>query len=197
MRLLLGLVFALLVAGAELWVAFGLLGVEHEASTPQVYSFLALAMWAAVSVTMLFAVAFGPAGIGIVAVLNVILGLVSSGGTTPVVGVATLLPGLRELAAPALRYRRATVPAFYDGSLDAVRLEGGWRDSLWFLGGGGRSEAAGLEDAVWMIGFYLLGSAVLGYLISLLRDLSAWRGRKVRARTKASKRQGRSHANRL
>ena len=177
-RLLLGLVFALLVAGAELWVAFGLLGVEHEASTPQVYSFLALAMWAAVSVTMLFAVAFGPAGIGIVAVLNVILGLVSSGGTTPVVALppfyqdyANWLPlryaidGLRSLL-------------FYDGSLDALLLEGGWRDSLWFLGGGGRSEAAGLEDAVWMIGFYLLGSAVLGYLISLLRDLSAWRGRK-------------------
>jgi hypothetical protein len=29
-RLLLGLAFGLLVAGAELWVAFGLLGVEHE-----------------------------------------------------------------------------------------------------------------------------------------------------------------------
>jgi len=25
---------------------------------------------------------------------------------------------------------------FYDGSLDTVRLEGGWRDSLWFFGGG-------------------------------------------------------------
>jgi hypothetical protein len=35
---------------------------------------------------------------------------------------------------------------FYDGSLEAARLESGWRDSLWFIGG--RSEAAGLEDAV-------------------------------------------------
>ena len=51
-RLLLGLVVALILAAAELWVAFGLLGVEHEASTAQVYLFLALAMWAAMSVTM-------------------------------------------------------------------------------------------------------------------------------------------------
>jgi YhgE/Pip-like protein len=178
LRLLVGLVMALIVAAAELWVAFGLLGVEHEASTAQVYLFVALAMWAAMSVTMVLAVAFGPAGIGIAAVLNVILGLVSSGGTTPVVALppfyqdyANWLPlrygidGLRSLL-------------FYDGSLDAASLEGGWRDSLWFLGGGGRYEAAGLEDAVWMIGLYLVGSVVLGYLISLLRDLSARRGRK-------------------
>jgi uncharacterized phage infection (PIP) family protein YhgE len=143
LRLLLALVFALIVTGTELWVAFGLLGVEHEASTAQVYLFLTLLVWAAVSVTMLFAVAFGQAGIGISAVLNVILGLVSSGGTTPLVALppfyqdyANWLPlryvidGLRSLL-------------FYDGSLDAVRLEGGWRDSLWFLGGGGRYEAAG------------------------------------------------------
>ena len=177
-RLLVGLVTALILAAAELWVAFGLLGVEHEASTAQVYLFVALGMWAAMSVTMGFAVAFGPAGIGLAAVLNVILGLVSSGGTTPVVALppfyqdyANWLPlryaidGLRSLL-------------FYDGSLDAARLEGGWRDSLWFLGGGSRYEAAGLEDAVWMIGFYLVGSVVLGYLISLVRDLAARRGRK-------------------
>jgi hypothetical protein len=47
---------------------------------------------------------------------------------------------------------------------------------LWFLGGGERHEAAGLEDDLWMIGFYLVGSVVLGYLISLVRDLSARRG---------------------
>ncbi|MBA2713871.1 MAG: DUF3533 domain-containing protein [Rubrobacteraceae bacterium] len=176
-RLLLGLVFALLVAGAELWVAFGLLGVEHEASATQAYVFLALAMWAAVAVTMLFATAFGPAGIGISAVLNVILGLVSSGGNAPLEALppfyqdyANWLPlryvidGLRSLL-------------FYDGSLDTARLEGGWRDSLWFLGGGGRSEAAGLEDAVWMIGAYLIGAAALGYLISVVQDLFARRER--------------------
>jgi YhgE/Pip-like protein len=175
-RILLGLVAALILASVELWVAFGLLGVEREASTAQVYLFVALAMWAAMSVTMVLTVAFGPAGIGIAAVLNVILGLVSSGGTTPVVALppfyqdyANWLPlrygidGLRSLL-------------FYDGSLDAASLESGWRDSLWFLGGGGRRyEAAGLEDAVWMIGMYLLGSVALGYLISLLRDLSATR----------------------
>ena len=176
-RLLLALVFALLISGAELWVAFGLLGVEHEASTMQSYLFLALVIWAAVSVTMLFAVAFGPAGIGISAVLNVILGLVSSGATAPLEALppfyqdyANWLPlryvidGLRSLL-------------FYDGSLSAAGLEGGWRDSLWFLGDGGRSEAAGLEDAVWMIGMYFVGSAVLGYVISFARDLSARRGR--------------------
>jgi hypothetical protein len=44
---------------------------------------------------------------------------------------------------------------------------------------GGRSEAAGLEDAVWMIGAYLAVAAVLGYLISLFRDVFARRERKV------------------
>ena len=38
-------------------------------------------------------------------------------------------------------------------------------------GDGDRSEAAGLEDAVWVLGAYLAGSAVLGYAISVLRDL--------------------------
>ena len=177
-RLLLGLVFTLLVAAAELWVAFGVLGVEHDASATQVYLFLALAMWAAVSVTMLFAVVFGPAGIAVSAVLNVIMGLVSSGGSAPLEALPPfyqayadwlplryLIDGLRSLL-------------FYDGTLGAARLEGGWRDSLWFLGGAGRSEAAGLEDAVWMIGMYLVGAAVLGYLISMFRDFVSRRERK-------------------
>ncbi|MBA3636525.1 MAG: ABC transporter permease [Actinomycetota bacterium] len=174
-RLLLGLAYALLIAGAELWVAFGLLGVEHEASTAQVYLFLALATTAAASVTMLLAVAFGPAGIGISAVLNVILGLVSSGGLAPL----EALPPFYQAYADWLPLRyvidglRSLL--FYDGSLDAARLEGGWRDSLWFLGG--RSEAARLEDAVWMVGAYLVGAATLGYLISLVRDLFARRER--------------------
>ena len=111
-RLLLGLAFGLLVAGAELWVAFGLLGVEHEASAAQVYLFLAVATTAAASVTMLLAMAFGAAGIGISAVLNVILGLVSSGGLARAPGGSpTLLPGLRRLAAPALRHRWAALSA--------------------------------------------------------------------------------------
>jgi len=70
------------------------------------------------------------------------LGLVSSGGTTPVVALppfyqdhANWLPlryaidGLRSLL-------------FYDGSLDAANLEGGWRDSLWFLGESGSIDCA-------------------------------------------------------
>jgi YhgE/Pip-like protein len=174
-RLIVGLVYGALVAGAELWVAFGLLGVEHEASAAQVYLFVALATSAVASVTMLFAVVFGAAGIGISAVLNVILGLVSSGGLAPV----DALPPFYQAYADWLPLRyvidglRSLL--FYDGSLDAARLEGGWRDSLWFLGGGGRSEAAGLEDAVWMIGAYLVSAAVLGYLISLVKDLFARR----------------------
>ncbi len=64
---------------------------------------------------------------------------------------------------------------FYDGSLDAARPEGGWRDSLWFLGGDGRSETAGLEDAVWMLGAYLAAAATLGYVISFIQDLFARR----------------------
>jgi hypothetical protein len=177
-RLLLGFVYAALVAGAELWVAFGLLGVEHEASTMQVYLFLALALAAAVSVTMLFAVMFGPAGIGISAVLNVILGLVSSGGAAPL----EALPPFYQAYADWLPLRyvidglRSLL--FYDGSLDAARLEGGWRDSLWFLGGDGRSEAAGLEDAVWMIVAYFASAVTLGYVISLVRDLVTWRSRR-------------------
>ena len=44
-RLLLGFVYAALVAGGvELWVAFSLVGVEHEASTMQVHLFLAFAI---------------------------------------------------------------------------------------------------------------------------------------------------------
>ena len=177
-RLLLGLAFGLLVAGAELWVAFGLLGVEHEASAAQVYLFLDVATTAAASVTMLLAMAFGAAGIGISAVLNVILGLVSSGGLAPL----EALPPFYQAYADWLPLRyvidglRSLL--FYDGSLDAASLERGWRDSLWFFGGGERSEAAGLEDAVCMIGAYLAVATMLRYLISLFRNVFARRERK-------------------
>jgi hypothetical protein len=135
-RLLLGLVFASLIAGTELSVAFGLLGVEHEASAAQVYLFLALATMAVASVTMLLAMAFGAAGIGISAVLNEILGLVSSGGLAPL----EALPPFYQAYADWLPLRYVVDGLrsllFYDGSLDAASLEGGWRDSLWFFGGG-------------------------------------------------------------
>ncbi len=77
-RLALGFVYAALVAGIELWVAFSLVGVEHEASTNQVYLFLAFAIAAALTATLLLAAAMGPAGIGVSAVLNV-----SSSGSSP------------------------------------------------------------------------------------------------------------------
>jgi hypothetical protein len=71
---------------------------------------LALAIVGTVSVTMLFAVIFGPAGIGISAVLNVILGLLRRRSTPG--GAAALLPGVRRLVDPALRHRRSALPAF-------------------------------------------------------------------------------------
>ncbi len=107
--------------------------------------------------------------------MNVILGLVSSGGLAPL----EALPPFYQAYADWLPLRyvidglRSLL--FYGGTLDAARLEGGWRDSLWFLDG--RSEAAGLEDAVWTIGAYLVSAAALGYLISLVRDLFARRER--------------------
>jgi hypothetical protein len=173
-RLVLGFVYAALVAGVELWVAFSLVGVEHEASTTQVYLFLAFAVAAVLAVTLLFAAAMGPAGIGVSAILGVILGLVSSGGLAP---LEALPPFYRAYADwLPLRYAMDGLRSllFYDGSLAAARLEGGLRDAWWFLGDG-RSEAAGLEDAVWMLGAYLAGSAALGYVISLLADLVARR----------------------
>ncbi|MDQ5819021.1 MAG: ABC transporter permease, partial [Actinomycetota bacterium] len=173
-RLLLGFVYAALVAGAELWVAFSLVGVEHEASTTQVYLFLAFAIAAALAVTMLLAAAMGPAGIAVSAVLNVILGLVSSGGLAPLEALPPFYQAYADWL--PLRYVMDGLRSllFYDGSLDAARLEGGLRDVWWFLGAG-RSEAAGLEDAVWMLGAYLAGSVALGYGISVLTDLVARR----------------------
>ena len=89
------------------------------------------------------------------------LGVLASPGVWgPVLGVVVVL-----------------VLIFYYGFLDAASLEGGRRDSLWFLGGGGRFEAAGREGAMWMIGLYLAGAAVLGYLVSLARGLFARRER--------------------
>jgi hypothetical protein len=105
----------------------------------------------------------------------VILGLVASGGLAPL----EALPPFYQAYADWLPIRyvidglRSLL--FYDGAHDAARIEDGWRDSLWFFGGGERSEAAGLEDAVWMVGAYLVGAAALGYLISLVRDLSTRR----------------------
>jgi YhgE/Pip-like protein len=175
MRLLVGFLYAALVAAAELWVAFGLLGVEHDAGSGQVWAFLALAVGATLAATMLLVAALGTAGIGVAAVLTVLLGLVSSGGNAPL----EALPGFYRAYADWLPLRYVIdglrSMLFYGGELGAARLEGGWRDSLWFLGGDGRSEAAGLEDAVWVLVAYLAGSAVLGYAVSLLRDLFAGR----------------------
>jgi hypothetical protein len=174
-RLVLGFVYAALIAGVELWVAFSVVGVEHEAGATQVYLLLTFAIAAALTVTLLLAAAMGPAGIGVGAILGVILGLVSSGGLAPLEALPPFYQAYADWL--PLRYVMEGLRSllFYDGTLGAARLEGGLRDAWWFLGGDGRSEAAGLEDAVWMLGAYLAGSAALGYVISVLADLVARR----------------------
>jgi hypothetical protein len=178
-KLLLGLLYAALVSAAELWVAFGVLGVEHEASTTQVYLFLALAVAAAVGVTMLLATVLGAAGIALGVILTVILGLVSSGRFAPL----EALPPFYQTYVDWLPLRYAVDGLrsllFYDGTLNAGGLEGGLGDALpFFSSDDGRSDAAGLEDAIWVLGAYLAGSAMLGYAISLVKDLLSTRRQK-------------------
>ena len=96
---------------------------------------------------MLLAAALGPIGIAISAVLNVILGLVSSGGLVPL----EALPGFYRVYADWL-------PLHY--SLDGLR-------SLLLYDG--RPEA-GLAVAVGVLGAYLAGGALFGYAFSLARD---------------------------
>ena len=145
--LLLGLLYAALAAGAELSVASGIIGVEYEAEALQVFLFLALAIGAIMAVVMLLVALFGPAGLGITALLGVLLGLVSAGGLAPI----EALPGFYQIYADWLPLRYVS---------DGLR-------SLLFFDGRG---AAGLDDAVQVLGAYLAGSIVLGYLISLARD---------------------------
>lgn len=169
-RLLVCFAYAALVAAVEMWVAFGLLGVEHDAGAAEVWVFLALAVAATLAATMLLAAVLGPAGIGAAAVLTVLLGLVSSGGNAPLESLPAFYRAYADWL--PLRYVIDGLRSllFYDGGLGAAGLEGGWRDSLWLFGGG-RFEAAGLEDAVWVLLAYLAGSAVLGYAVSLIKDL--------------------------
>ena len=145
--ILLGGLYAALAAGAELGVSFGVVGVEHEAGTGEVFLFLALAIGAIMSVVMVLLALFGAAGIGIAAVLGVLLGLVSAGGLAPI----------------------EALPGFYKAYADWLPLRyvsDGLRSLLFFEGRG----AAGLDGAVRVLGAYLAGSIVLGYLISLARD---------------------------
>lgn len=145
--LLLGALYAVLATGAELGVAFGLIGVEHEAGTRQVFLFLTLAVAAIMAVAMLSVLLLGPAGIGVAALLGVILGLVSSGGFAPI----------------------QALPGFYQAYADWLPLRyvvDGLRSLLFFDG----QTAAGLGDAVRVLGAYLAGSVVLGYAASVARD---------------------------
>ncbi len=146
--LFLGALYAALVTGAELGVSFGIVSVEHEAGTGEVFLFLLLSISAIMAVVMLLVVLFGAAGIGIAAILGVLLGLVSAGGLAPI----------------------EALPGFYQAYADWLPLRyisDGLRSLLFFDG----SSAAGLGDAVRVLGAYLAGSIVLGYVVSILRDL--------------------------
>ena len=150
--ILLGALYAALAAAAEIWVAFEVVGVEYEAGLPEIFTFLVLAIGAIVAVVMLLISLFGQAGIGIAAVLGVLLGLVSSGGLAPL----EALPGFYQSYADWLPLRYVV-----DGL-----------SSLLFFDG---RSAAGLGDAFRVLGAYLAGSVVLGYLVSLVRDIISWR----------------------
>ena len=186
-KLLLGLVYAALVAAAEVWVAFGLLGVEHEASTAQVYLFLVFANATILAVTMLLAAVLGVAGIALSVILMVILGLVSSGGLLPL----EALPSFHRAYAGWLPLRYITDGLrsllFFDGSLlEAARPERGATDALWFVGGRRSAEAAGLESATWILGAYLGSSVVLGYAVCAFGNLLARRNRSPERKSRSS-----------
>ncbi len=110
------------------------------------FLFLTLAVASIVTLTLLLMSLLGPAGIGVAAVLGIILGLVSSGGLAPL----EALPGFYQSYA-------AWLPLRY--ILDGLR-------ALLFYDG---RSTAGLGDAVQVLGAYLTGSVILGYLISLIR----------------------------
>ena len=150
--ILLGGLYTALAAGAELGVAFGVVGVEHEADTLQVFLFLALSIGAILAVVMLLMALFGRAGIGIAAIFGILLGLVSAGGLAPL----QALPGFYQVYADWLPLRY---------------LVDGLRSLLFFDGRG----AAGLDDAFRVLGSYLVGSVILGYLVALVKDSFARR----------------------
>lgn len=150
-RILVGLVYAALVAGTELWVAFEVVGVEHEASTSETFVFLTFAVAAVLTATLFLTTSLGPAGLGIGAILFVILGMVSSGGLAPL-----------EALPPFYRIYADWLPLRY--VIDGLR-------SLLFYDG--RPDAAGFEDAIRFLGVCLVGSAVSGYALSFIRDLTS------------------------
>lgn len=154
--ILLGGLYTALVAGAEVGVTFGVVGVDHEADLLPVFLFVVLAIAAIMAVVMLLVALFGTAGIGIAAIFGVLLGLVSAGGLAPI----------------------EALPGFYQAYADWLPLRyinDGLRSLIFFDG----RSAAGLGDAFRVLGGYLVGSVVLGYLAAFVKDLFARRkGRK-------------------
>ena len=146
--LLLRVPYAALAAGMQMWVAFGLIGVEYEAPALQVFLFLTLAIAAIMAILMVLLALFGSAGMGIAVVLGVLLGLVSAGTLAPL----EALPGFYRTYADWLPLRYVT---------------DGLRSLLFFEG---RAEA-GPGDAVRVLGAYLVSSAAVGYVVYVTRDL--------------------------
>ena len=154
----LGLVLALLLGAVEALVAFGFYGVHHEVGV--FYTFLFLALVAAVSLflALVLLAALGPRG-GILtgSLLIISVGLATSGGTMPV----------------------ENLPAFFralSGVLPFQYMTEGTRALLFY---GGRLDA-GLGDALRVLLVYLVGAALLGGSISLVRDRLALRAKLAR-----------------
>lgn len=155
-RVFLGLVFAAVFAGAEVGVAFGVLDAHRAAGIFEIYSFLALAIAAILLVTLALAQVFGYVGLILSLLLNVILGLVSSGGLAPI----QALPGAYQAYAEWLPLRHAA---------DGLR-------SLVFFDG---RMAAGLESALWTLGAYVAVAMLFGYAVALARGMYAHRSKTV------------------
>ncbi|MCL6438973.1 MAG: ABC transporter permease [Rubrobacteraceae bacterium] len=144
--LLLGAAFSGAFSAVEVAVAFGLLDAHRSVGVGEVYGFLVLCTSSMLFVTLVLARAFGYAGLVLSLIGNILLGLVSSGGFEPL----QALPGAYQVYSEWLPMRHA---------VDGLR-------ALLFYGG---RMAAGLEGALWVLGAYALGAAVLGYAIAVAR----------------------------
>lgn len=145
-RLVFGVAFAGLVAALESVVALGFLGVEHSVHAFYVFLWLWLAVACVMAVTLLLLEALGTAGIVVSALLNFLFGLLCSGGLFPL----------------------ESLPSFYRAYADVLPLRYGVDGMRSLLFYDGRADA-GLGRALLVLGAYLLGSAILGLVVSAAR----------------------------
>lgn len=149
-KLVLGIAFAGMVAALESVVALGFWGVDHSVNVFWVFLWLWLAIASVMAITLLFLEAFGVAGQVLSALLLFLFGQIASGGIFPL----------------------ESLPSFYRAYADVLPLRyavDGMRSLLFY---DGRMDA-GLETALLVLGAYLLGSAALGYAISVVRARQA------------------------